>query len=121
MTPGKVYADNPAALWAGVLIPPTAALLQLSVNYALLTWVCQSQQVWSLHLTTIVALTLTIFGGGLAYHQWQRAGGDWEDQGAGVIPRSRLMATIGMLGSGLFALVVVAQWIPIFLFGPCQR
>jgi hypothetical protein len=37
------------------------------------------------------------------------------------MPRSRFTAGTGLLISGLFTLVTVAQWLPNFLLHPCQR
>lgn len=110
------------ALWAGVLVPPLAMLTQLQVNYALVLWACGGEgRVFALHAVAFVTLAVTIAGGLLSWHNWRRTGGGWEDEGAGAIPRSRFMAVVGMLISALLALVVVAQWIPIFIHAPCQR
>lgn len=112
---------GPGALWAGVLAAPIATLIQLQVNYALVLWACDAGRKWALHLVALLALLITIAGGLLSWRNWRRTGATWEDEGAGVIPRSRFMALVGLLISGLIALVVIAQWIPIFVYGPCQR
>jgi hypothetical protein len=111
----------PAALWAGVLAGPLATLTQLQVNYALVLWACGAGREWALHLVALLALLVTVGGGLLSWRNWRRAGSGWEDDGAGVVPRSRFMAAVGVLISALIALVVVAQWIPIFVYGPCER
>ena len=109
------------SLWAGLLAGPMAMLTQLEVNYALVLWACSAGRERALHLVALLALILTIAGGLLSWRNWRRAGATWEDEGAGVIPRSRFMALVGVLISGLTALVVIAQWIPIFIYGPCQK
>ena len=111
----------PAALWAGVLAGPLAALTQLQVNYALALWACGAGREWALHLVALLALAVTVGAGLLSWRNWRRAGAGWEDDGAGVVPRSRFMAAVGVLISAHAALVVVAQWIPIFVYGPCER
>ncbi|HEU4594259.1 MAG TPA: hypothetical protein VFS10_03740 [Pyrinomonadaceae bacterium] len=111
----------PAALWAGVLAGPLAALTQLQVNYALVLWACGAGREWALHLVALLALVVTVGAGLLSGRNWRRAGGSWEDEGAGIIPRSSFMAAVGVLISVLTALVVVAQWLPIFVYGPCER
>jgi hypothetical protein len=110
-----------AQLWACVLAGPLAALTQLQANYALVLWVCGSGQGWALHLVSFLALLVTAGAGLLAWRNWRRAGAVWEDGGAGVLPRSRFMAAVGMLVSAHSALVVIAQWIAVFVFSPCQR
>jgi hypothetical protein len=112
---------GPWALWAGVLAGPLAMLIQLQVNYALVLWACGAGREWALHLTALLALVVTVAGGWLSWRNRRRTGAGWEDEGAGVIPRSRFMAVVGVLASVLFALVIVAQWIPIFVYGPCDR
>ena len=111
----------PAALWAGVLAGPLATLTQLQVNYALVLWACAAGREWALHLVALLALLVAVAAGLLSLRNWRRAGTGWDDEGAGVMPRSRFMAVVGVLISGLAALVVVAQWIPIFVYGPCER
>jgi hypothetical protein len=111
----------PAALWAGVLAGPLATLTQLQVNYALVLWACGAGREWALHLVSLLALLVTAAGGLLSWRNLRRAGGGWEEEGAGVLPRSRFMAVVGVLISVLISLVVIAQWIPIFVYGPCER
>jgi Na+/proline symporter len=110
-----------AELWAGVLAGPIAMLVELQTNYALVLWACGAGREWALHLVALVALLVTVAGGLLSVRNWRRMGAVWEDGGAGVVPRSRFMAVLGMLVGVLFALVIIAQWIPIFIYGPCQR
>jgi hypothetical protein len=112
---------GPALLWLSVLAPPLAALAQLQTNYALVLWACGRAQTWPLHMVALLALLVSIGCGLLAWRNWQKAGADWTDDGAGPIPRSRFMAAVGMLVSAHSALVIIAQWIAVFVFDPCQR
>ena len=111
-----------AALWFGVLAPPFAALCQLQANYALTLWACGGPgRTWALHVVTVAALLVASGGGWVACRKWRAAGSVWEDEGAGALPRGRFMAAVGMLASSLSALLMVAMWIPVFVYGPCQR
>ncbi len=112
---------GPAQLWLSVLAPPLAALTQLQTNYALVLWACGAGATWALHVVAALALLVGLGSVLLAWRNWQRAGARWEDDGAGVLPRSGFMAAVGMLVSAHSALVIVAQWIAVFVFGPCQR
>ena len=58
--------------------------------------------------------------GALAWSNWREAGASTENEGWGVGPRSRLMSVLGMLVSAMFFLVILAQWIASWVFGPCQ-
>jgi len=112
---------GPGLLWLSVLAPPMAALTQLQTNYALVLWACGRGRTWPLHLVAFLALLVAVGSGLLAWRNWRRAGAEWEDGGAGPLPRSRFMAAVGMLISAHSALVVVAQWIAVFVYDPCQR
>ena len=112
---------GPAARWVGVLAGPLATLTQLQVNYALVRWACDSGRERYLHVVALAALLVTIAGGLLSWRNWRLAGGGWEEDGAGVIPRSRFMALVGVLLNLHSALVVIAQWIAVFVYNPCQR
>jgi hypothetical protein len=123
---GYVAADlkggrRAAELWLGVLLPPLAVLSQLECNYALVLWACRTGREWPLHLVSLLALLVTLFALLLSHRNWRRLGASWEVEGAGAIPRSRYMAVVGLLISLLMSLVIVAQWIPVFIYGPCQR
>ena len=106
-------------LWAGVLVGPTAMLLQLETNYALVLWACQTGHTWPLHVVSLVALLATIVAGVLAYGVWFRFNSE-EDAG-GPVARSRFMSAVGILISLIMAAVIVAQWLPIFIHHPCER
>ena len=112
---------GPGVLWACVLAGPLAALAQLQANYALVLWVCGTGRAWSLHAVSLAALVVAAGAGLLAWRNWRRAGADWDDGGAGVLPRSRFMSAVGMLLSAHSALVIIAQWIAVFVYSACQR
>lgn len=108
-------------LWLGLLLGPIAALSQLEANYALVLYACSSGQKWTLHLVSILAVLITLLGLGLAHRNWRKVGRHVNHEGAGVVPRSSFMALLGILMSILMLLVIVAQWIAVFIYGPCHR
>ena len=112
---------GPGLLWAGVLTGPLAALVQLQTNYALVLWACGAGQTWALHLVALAALLLAAGAGALSLRNWRKTGGGWDDGGAGVAARSRFMSVVGMFVSVISALVIIAQWIAVFVYDPCQR
>jgi hypothetical protein len=108
-------------LWFGVLLGPVAALSQLEANYALVLWACRTSHTGPLHMVSLAAVIVTLFAGIVSHRNWRRLGGPWDDEGAGAVPRARFMAAIGILISALMLLVIIAQWIPVFIYGPCHR
>lgn len=117
----ETWKDRATRLWLGVLIPPMAALLQLEANYALVPWACRSSQRWPFHLTSAITLAATIVAGSLSWRYWQKAEGTFDEDGAGRSSRSQFMALIGFLSSMLFLLVLISLWIPVLVYGPCER
>ena len=108
-------------LWFGILAGPLAFLLNLQLSYMLVHPVCVTAHRLVLHLVPAGALLLTASGGVSAWRSWQRTGQAESSKPGGVLPRSRFMADVGLLTSGLFLIVIVAQWLPNFILTPCQR
>jgi hypothetical protein len=109
------------ALWLGVLVPPLAYLFNHLIAYVMVSWSCATQVRATQHLVPLVALVITLAAGTLAWRNWNRAGREWPGSGAGVIPRSRFLAMLGMLMSAFFSLLILAQWLPVFILPPCSR
>ena len=108
-------------LWFGILADPLAFLLNLQLSYMLVQPACVTARHLVLHLVPVGALLLTASGGVSAWRNWQRTGQAGSSKAGGVLPRSRFMAGVGLLTSGLFIMVIVAQWLPNFILTPCQR
>lgn len=107
-------------LWVGVLGGAVAWSVQMQTGYALarfsyaVPWLTAAHHAVSL-LGALAAAASAL----LAYREWRRLGGG-EPAGAegGVSGRARFMAMLGIVTSGLFALVIVAQWVPVFFIKP---
>ena len=108
------------SLWFGLLVPPAAFLLNLELAYALVPTACAATGGVIIHLVHAVCLLLALAGGVVAWRTWKTVGAGWPGEEGGRVARSRFMAGSGVLGSGLFALVILAQWIPSFVLSPCQ-
>ena len=104
-----------------MLVGPVVWLVQFQTNYTLVPLTCNHGGKWALHAVSVAALLLTAGAGLLAWGNWQGSGGGWPSEGrGGVVPRSRFMSVLGLLVSGMFFLVILAQWIASWVFGPCQ-
>lgn len=109
------------ALWVGLLAGPVLWLLQFQTNYSLVSLTCRHGGAWVSHAVSIVALVLTTLAGLLARSKWREAGGGWPGEGReGIAPRTRFMSVLGLLISAIFFVVILAQWIAHWVFGPCQ-
>lgn len=106
-------------LWLSILAGPAVWFLNMEASFALAPWVCQWQSNLVPGLTAAIALAIVATSGLLARYEWQRLevpSGDPQP----AEPRPRAMALGGMLLSGLFFIVIVAQTIPTLQLGLCQ-
>lgn len=109
------------ALWTGVLGGPVAWAIQFQIGYTLCRFSCTREHLAAVHhaltlATLIAAVACTL----LALREWRRSGppGSHGDEG-GALGRSRFLAALGVLSSGLFSIVIVAEWVPMFFLSPC--
>jgi hypothetical protein len=110
------------ALWAGLLAGPVVWLLQFQTNFTLVPLLCRSgARNVALHAVFVVALLLVAAAGLVAWRNFRAAGGTTEGEDeAGVIPRTRFMSALGLCVACMFFVVILAQWIASWVFGPCQ-
>ena len=113
-TPPRVHR-----LWSGVLLPPIAWLLHLSLAYAMSAVVCTPPVMWPFFVLSAAALAVAIAGGGIAWRVKRDAAGEPEHAPTSRA-RGMFMAVCGIMLSAVFALAIVAQTIPMFVLEPCQ-
>jgi heme/copper-type cytochrome/quinol oxidase subunit 1 len=107
------------ALWFGVLGGPAACLVDVLVAYPEVGPACTNNSPVVLHVLTIVFLSVAFVAGLVSWGLRQRIG-NRPSTASGVLPRSRFMATVGILTAGVSAFALVLQWIPIFFIGACR-
>lgn len=108
-----------AALWFGMFAGPASWYIHLNASYALVRKICETGDVWLLHLTTLVTLLPALAGLVVAWRSWRRLGEPDSTVGGGALGRSRFMALGGIALSGFFVLVLLVAWIPDFVIQPC--
>jgi hypothetical protein len=109
------------SLTLGLTLGPIAALANTEMIYLTNMWACGSGWPLAMHVVPLVCLAITVGAGLLARADWARVGRGTEDEAATIDSRSRFLALGGMAVSALSALVIIAQWLAIFVFGPCMR
>ena len=111
------------ALWTGVLAAPVAFFLHLQLDYIYVPWTCERGGRWLLHLVALLAIALTAAGTALSWRNLGRAGRDWPEHQVegGSAARSRFVAGSGVAMGAFFLLVMLAQWLPIWILSPCDR
>jgi hypothetical protein len=107
------------ALWFGVLGGPAAGLANLLVGYPAVDRACTSNSSAVLHGLTVLFLAVAILAGTTSWRLRRRVG-EWSETAGGLLPRSRFMATVGMLTAAVSVFGMILQWIPIFFIGACH-
>ena len=108
------------SLWIGVLAGPIIWLCSFQARYAWVPWTCTFQNKFALFLIALVSLLLTGAAGLVAWRQWRALGLVVPGDEGGSLPRSRFMALGGMVFSGAFTLIIVAQTIPELMLASCD-
>jgi hypothetical protein len=106
--------------WAGVLGGPLAWFASQQVSYALVPWACHGGPLLAIHLVNLVALLVVATAGSFAWREWRRAGRNDPDEAAPPEGRQHFLGLVGLLLCLLFSMVIVAQALGAFTFGPCQ-
>jgi hypothetical protein len=109
------------SLSLGVLLGPIAVLVNEELIYVTNMWACGMGKQPAMHIVPIICLIVTIGAGLLARRDWIRVGRGIEEEAATVDSRTRFLALGGMAISSLSALIILAQWLTIFVFGACMR
>ena len=113
-TPGKV------SLWTGVLGGAIVWAIQLQAGYAISRFSHEHPWLTTVHhVISAVSVLAAAACALLAWRDWRRLGGG-RPRGTegGVTGRSRFLAALGVITSGLFAVVILAQWVAVFFLDP---
>jgi len=108
-------------LTLGTVVGPIAVLVNEELIYVTNMWACGTGKQLAMHVVPLVCLAVTLGVGLLSWRDWDRVGRGVEDEAATVDSRSRFLALGGMGISALSALLILAQWLAIFVFGACMR
>jgi len=109
------------SLTLGIVAGPIAVLANEELIYVTNMWACGTGKQLAMHVVPIICLLVTLGAGLLAWRDWDRVGRGIEDEAATIDSRSRFLALGGMAISALSALLILAQWLAIFVFGACMR
>jgi len=109
------------SLTLGIVVGPITVLVNEELIYVTNMWACGTGNQLAMHVVPIVCLVVTLGAALLAWRDWDRVGRGVEDEAATIDSRSRFLALGGMAISALSALLILAQWLAIFVFGACMR
>jgi drug/metabolite transporter (DMT)-like permease len=105
--------------WPALLLAPSIAFAHTGVAYALTSPSCAGQDTSTLHVLSICSLLACLLASFGALLNWQHARslagpGETPDQS-----RRRFLSQVATLCGLLSALVVLAEWLPIWMVSPC--
>lgn len=109
-----------AQLWYGLLAGVVAWKLQLMVIYALVPFACWNGLYWLIHVATVATIALSLSGAWVGLVNWRRVGRSGDTAQGGVLGRSRFMALSGLVLGLFFAFIILGQWLPNLMLGPCD-
>ena len=110
----------PVLQWVGFLLAPAAFFAHLQIGYVLVPWACTTHgDVW-IHVVGIASVVLAAVGTWAAWLAHARAENAQPNDGPGSVPRTRFMGVVGICTSGMFVLLLIAQWVAAFFISPCQ-
>lgn len=114
-------APGAQAGWPGLLLAPLVAFAHLAIGYALVPWSCQRQNVSVEHAFTALCLVVTLATVAIGWRGWRAAGVARPDDAGDAATRSAFLALVGLLTGALMSLVIVAEWIVLWMQSPCAR
>jgi hypothetical protein len=118
----EAHPTNTFTQWFGMLGGGLARAMQLQANYALVSHACHSGDLRWVHLTSAAFLARSpLTATAVGWSDWRKSKHKSPASGETAEARSSFMGLLGMLINALFALVIIAQWIPVLFFNPCQQ
>ncbi len=109
------------SLTLGLVLGPLVTLANQEAIYSVNMWACGHRERGLMHLVPILCLLVVVATGVSAQLNWRAVGRGFEDELGAVETRSRFIALLGIAISAFCAIVIVAQWLAIFVFDPCMR
>ena len=120
VTAGETRWLTPLPLWTGIIAGPTAWAFDLTASYAVVKWVCRTNNYAILPLITAASLAMVAGAAAIAWTALTRTAGDVPTDGGRPRQRARFMAILGLASCALFALQILAGAIPQWVIDACQ-
>lgn len=108
-----------ALLWFGMLGGPVAWAARLLVAYPLVPVACATGSNLPLHLVTLATAASTVAAALVSWRIWRQARRDARGDDGGGLSRNGFMGLFGMLSSGFFLLVILAEGSMAFFVDAC--
>ena len=100
---------------------PVLALAMQSLLYADVPWACRGGSLIGLHVIAAVFTALVAITVVAALRLWKSTGRGVRSAANTVNDRARFVALSGLALSLASLLLILAMWVPVFVFDPCVR
>ena len=94
--------------WPALILAPVFALASISLGYALVTPACERSSTWLVHGVVLLFLALSVASTLGAWLSLQSA-------------RRAFLPLVSTWSGAFFSLVILAQWIAMFIVPPCMH
>lgn len=118
---GEAVGRSVVPVWLGFLLPPAVALLNLMLGFVLGHIACDYGQKLHVHVFMVACLGIIGLAALLSWREWTALGEETPGEMRGPLGTRRFMALTGLMGAGISAYIVMAQWFPTFIIAPCMR
>jgi len=105
--------------WPALLVAPSIALANAALAYALVPPSCASQHTAVLHALSACSLLACLALTYPAAHNWLRAPVAADGPGTASRSRRHFLSQVATMAGLLSALVVLAEWLPVWIVSPC--
>jgi hypothetical protein len=105
----------------GAIAGPLAALYMQVVAYAGVQWACGHRDPITVHVIPVVFILPGVIAVWLSWRDWNAVGRITRAEGATVSDRTRFLALSGLMLSSFSVVLMLALWLPMIVFNPCQR
>jgi hypothetical protein len=105
----------------GFVGAPLSALYMQVIAYAGVQWACGHRNPITIHVVPAIFLLLGIVAVWLSWRDWSAVGRVTRAEGATISHRTRFIALSGLILSAFGVVLILAMWLPMFVFTPCQR
>jgi hypothetical protein len=100
---------------------PLSALYMQVTAYAGVQWSCGHRNPITVHVIPVAFILLGVMAVCLSWRDWTAVGRLPRAEGATISERTRFVALSGLLLSAFSVVLMLALWLPMIVFNPCQR
>lgn len=105
----------------GLVGAPISALLMQVIAYAGVQWACGHRTIAVVHVVPAIFIALAALSIWISWRDWSSVGRVGRAENATVTDRTRFVAVSGVVLSAFSIVLILAMWLPLVIFDPCQR